>query len=67
MTVSAKYIAVCPAEPVNNQCPVELVIVENTLPQPLTWEQFQNELAPVIIPALLMCWGWKRLRKLVWN
>lgn len=61
-----KYIAVCPVEPVGKQCPVALEVVENTMPEPLTWEDAKTEVIPVIIICMVGAWVWKSLRKQVW-
>lgn len=60
-----EYIVICPVEPVEKQCPVELEVVYNPLPVPLDYETFQNEVLPSIIVVLLTCYGWKKLRKMV--
>lgn len=60
-----EYIVICPVKPVDKQCPVELEIVQSPLPVPLDWETFHNEVAPSIIVVLLICYGWKKLRKMV--
>ena len=62
---SYEYIVICPVAPVEKQCPVELEVVENHLPVPLDYETFQNEVLSSIIGVLLLCYGWKKLRKMV--
>lgn len=65
MAANYEYIVICPVEPVEKQCPVELEVVHNPLPVPLDYETFQNEVLPSIIVVLLTCYGWKKLRKMV--
>lgn len=65
MPANYEYIVICPVEPVDKQCPVELEVVSKQLPVPLDYETFQNEVLPSIIIVLLTCYGWKKLRKMV--
>ena len=61
------YIAVCPVAPVNKVCPVELEVIEHTLPKALTYQEFEEYVAPTLIICLLGAWVWKQLRRQVLN
>lgn len=64
---SPRFIAICPVEPVNKTCPVALEFVDFPLPTPLSFQTFTADVAPAIIGALLMAWGFKTLRRMVFN
>ncbi len=63
----SKYLAVCPVEPVEKICPVELEIITYEMPIALTYETFSTVLLPPIISALLLAYCWRALRRMVLN